>query len=238
MDLDLIRNSAVSIYKRYVAGTDHEMRLAMDDLIHAGVIGYLDGKRRLQPCSADQERVFLRYRVKGAMLDMLRTMPLVRMPRERAVLVKQLKEESRRTESLSAGERQTDKVTAVKADAALAEAPKIVFGQQMGDRDGKEEGGIFDKLAGSDNPQISSALRKEIARLIEYCLAHLNAEQRLILTARYLEDMKLKDLAPRFSLTVQAVHYREKQALAQMRSCLEGNGWRWTGSEGDIFADR
>ena len=78
-------------------------------------------------------------------------------------------------------------------------------------------------------------MKKEAAYLIGVCLENLEVERRLVLTARYLEDVSLQDLASGFSCTPQAIHYREKQALSQMRKCLEKNGWHWDGSEEEVF---
>jgi RNA polymerase sigma factor (sigma-70 family) len=120
-----------------------------------------------------------------------------------------------------------------EVEQLLDSEPKVFSGDTCkNDDDGA--GSFFETLYGSKSaaPQLDDILKKEIAALVAHCLGQLKtARQRLILTARYLEEMRLKDLAVRFNCTEQAVHYQEGIALKQMRSCLENNDWQWDGED-------
>ncbi len=118
----------------------------------------------------------------------------------------------------------------------LASEPKVFSGDEQ--KNGENSAGsFFERLHGSTSsaPQLDAALQKERAALVGHCLKQLKtARQRLILVARYLEDVRLKELAVQFNCTEQAVHYQETVALKQMRTCLEGNGWQWDKDEDNV----
>ncbi len=222
------------MYNRYVRDTDFEHRLTREDLVHAGVVGYLEAEQRLEADKSDNPSFFIYQNVSGRMMDLVRKQPMVKMPQQPYGRLKELKAAKKELEQCH------DSVDTFKlaqhlgwekneVDRLLDSVPKVFSGDSR--RDGDDAAGnFFDRLQGVKNnaPQLDATLKKEIAALVAHCLEQLKtARQRLILTTRYLEEMRLKDLAARFNCTEQAVHYQEGVALKQMRSCLENNGWQW-----------
>lgn len=239
MDQKMIRSVACKLYRKYVAGTEHEARITHEDLIHAGVIGWLEAERRLDSEQPGDGGSYFYLNVQGRMKDLIRKQPLVRMPQIPYTKVKAVMNLS--TDMEKAGEVVTPAILARKLNwsveeinSLLASVPHVISADRAQADDDENSKGLYDTLLTDKQqhqPQLDGVMRKEIAELIQHCLANLgDGRTRLILAARYLEDITLQDLADRFGCTAQTVHYQEKKGLKKMRSCLEKNGWEWDGS--------
>lgn len=77
MDQNMIRGVAGKMYNQYVRGTDYEHRLTKDDLVHAGVVGYLEAQQRLEADKSDNPSFFLYQNVSGRMMDLVRKQLMV-----------------------------------------------------------------------------------------------------------------------------------------------------------------
>ena len=77
-----------------------------------------------------------------------------------------------------------------------------------------------------ENDPQAHLLRSELSQLVEHCLQTLpETRDRLIIKARKLEDVTLRELAASFNCSIESVRKREKLALIQLRECLQGKGW-------------
>ena len=70
-----------------------------------------------------------------------------------------------------------------------------------------------------------TSLRKELAKLIQKCIEMLNDKIRLVLLARYFEELKLREIAATLNCSAENVRLMQKQAEENMKTCLEKNGW-------------
>jgi RNA polymerase sigma factor (sigma-70 family) len=241
MDQQMIRGVAGKLYRRYVAGTDFATCLSLEELEHAGIVGYLEANRKVKPSENGDAGAYYYQCVKGRMLDLIRKQALVRIPQLPYDRLKKLlaaKRQLERNGATANHDQLAEKLgwSVAEIDEMLASIPKVFSADRRkpgAEDDGTDFYDIFTASAGKAAPQLETALKKEIAALISRCMAELESQRQLILSARYLEDLRLKELAERFACTLQAIHYQEKQALKQMRVCLEKNGWQWDGSESE-----
>src|SRR5271156_6253116 len=61
---------------RYIAQRIHErlpVQIPLEDLVHAGIIGLIEAVDRFDPSKHAQLRTFARFRIRGAILDSLRS---------------------------------------------------------------------------------------------------------------------------------------------------------------------
>ncbi len=236
----MIRGVAGKIYRHYVAGTEYEVGLSHEDLIHAGVVGYLEAGKRHQQGGNSDSSSFYYMNVKGRMLDLVRKQAMVRIPQLPYAKLKELmaaRNELEQAGTDAAEEQLAEKLgySVEEVSTLLASVPRVFSADRSGRPDEYGDADYYDTLLTSKQKktvQLDRVLKKEISGLIQLCLDRLESgRQRLILAARYLEDMRLRELAESFGCTEQAVHYQERKGLQQMQSCLEKNGWQWDGSE-------
>ncbi len=241
MDMQMIRGVAGKLFNQCVRNSDFEHSLTVDDLVSAGIIGYLEAEKRLKSEKSDNPSFFLYQNVRGRMIDLLRKQAVVRIPQQPYGRLKELKAMKKELEQ-QVGEATPAMLASrlgwkkSEIEILLAAEPKVFSGDSI--KNGEESGGsFFESFLSTKSlaPQLDATLKEEIASLIKHCLEQLKTpKQRLILTARYLEEMRLKELAVLFNCTEQAVHYQERISLQQMRSCLEDNGWQWEKDEENV----
>lgn len=237
----MIRRQARGVYSQYVRGTGFEPNLTLDELVHAGVVGWLEANKR-HIDSNTVNPVFFIKNVRGRMLDLVRKQALVKMPQEPYAKVKQLMAAKKKL--AHNGETITSQRLAAELNWQIEEVetllrtiPKVFSADTVaGQRENNHDFWEKHTEKRTKPKQLDSLLKKEIADLIDYCLKQLeNSRQRLIVTARYLQETSLKELALLFDCTEQAIHYQERQGLGKMRSCLDDNGWQWEGDEDNFL---
>ncbi len=230
----LVNLYAKKAYRQYVAGTESEQLISLDDLKHAGVIGYLEAESRFDHKRGVDQRTFLGYRVRGAIIDWLRKQPMVSLPQGQYSRVKALRE--CREHLMKTGSEATDEQLAACLHWNVDEVQKTralkPYVRSL-DKQKKEEGGCeLDLLPDRGLQPLDSVIEKEVAQLIDICLKNLpSSEDRLILIARMQREIKLKQLAMQFGCSPQAIHQREKRALEKMKECLLAHGWAWEDEE-------
>ena len=75
------------------------------------------------------------------------------------------------------------------------------------------------------NPE-DQVLKKDLARVMKKCLEGLaDAAEKMILVARTLESVTLRQLAEQFSCSIEKIRQTEIRAKSRMRTCLEKHDW-------------
>lgn len=233
-EMALVRKIARDVRTRfYPAGKTGAVSL--DDLIHNGIVGLLEARARFDPGQGTPWLVFAAYRVRGEMMDQLRRAPMVRLPHAVQARVKQLRAAAAEIES--SGRRATTRDLAAamgcseKAVGELAAvSPKIAPADRVTAR-GRDDGGPAPvTLASNDsNPELI-ALRRELAQLVDQCLKALTrAKDRLIVLARHIENLKLRELAEMLDCSIENVRLRQRKAEKELRKCLKRQGWNAQG---------
>ncbi len=226
----LVNICAKRAYRQYVAGTESERLISLDDLRHAGVIGYLEADSRFDEERGVDRQTFLGYRVRGSIIDWLRKQPMVSLPQGQYGRVKALRD--CRESLMKSGRETTDEEVAAHLDWQLEQVQKTdalqPFVQSLDKKHNEDGVSELDVLPDRSPQPVDRVMEKEVARLIDVCLKNLPAsDDRLILLARMQQEIKLKQLAIQFGCTPQAIHQREKRALEKMKECLQGKGWAW-----------
>ena len=231
----LVQRIARRVYIRYTPGGADGRALTREELFHYGIIGLLEAQKSFTATLGTPWEVFAAFRIEGAMLDHLRKAPLIRLPQEVQKRVRELKEvrsqlehEGRPDSVYNLAEKLGWSIDEV--DQTLALIPSVVtIAEESSHHD---DGGNFtDEVVLADrsencDPQ-ANLLKRELSQLVEHCLQTLpEVRDRLIIKARKLEDVTLRELAASFNCSIESVRKREKIALIQLKECLQRNGWQ------------
>jgi len=214
------------VYFRYCSRS-HDVQLEQDDLMHHGVIGLLEARKKFDS-SKGSWLPYMKLRARGAMLDEIRKQAPV--GQEDYQKVKQLEEA--RYSLQKEGVDPTEIRLAETLNWSLAEVtswrrqlPVLVpsLDTESTADDDMQLGIVL--TAGEIGPA-ERTLRQEMWQIINECLGSLpSPDLRIILESRTLHDLSLKELAASFSCTMENIRLKQKKAAAWVRECIHGKGW-------------
>ena len=230
-DKKMVQHIVARLYNSHTpAGRDGRAQ-TREDLFHYGIIGLLEARNNYSPDAGAKWETFAAYRVEGAIIDNLRKAPLIRLPQEAQTKVRALNqavtelEHSRDSVSINdLAEKlgwtldQVEKTRTLKPTLLTA----VDDDSRTNEPNSPGETVLVEESPECD-PQ-ANLLRREISELLEHCLKKLpEVRDRIIVKARQLEDITLKELAKSFNCSIESVRKREKTALIQLKECLKRN---------------
>ncbi len=213
---------------RYLARRIHErlpQHVDLEDLVSAGVVGLMDAFSKFAPNKKVQFRSYAQFRIRGAILDSLRTLDW--SPRElrrkgRAV------DEAIRTLTQRLGRSPAEPEVAVELGFELAEYQTL-----LGDLKGLEIGTLQiersedsgeDELAyipgrPDENP-LFLCLRGEMECRLTNSISELPDRERLVMTFYYYEEMTMREIGFALGVVESRVSQIHASAVVHLRSAL------------------
>jgi RNA polymerase sigma factor for flagellar operon FliA len=220
---------------RFLARRIHErlpQHVDIEDLVSAGVVGLMDAFAKFDPAKKVQFRSYAQFRIRGAILDSLRTLDW--SPRElrrkgRAV------EEAIRVMTARLGRAPGEGEIAAEMGLNLDE-----YQQLLGDLKGLEIGTLHvernessgeEELAyvpgkPEDDP-LFHCLRGELEERLTDAIAHLPDRERLVMTLYYYEEMTMREIGLALGVVESRVSQVHASAVVHLRAALRdlaGNG--------------
>jgi RNA polymerase sigma factor for flagellar operon FliA len=220
---------------RFLARRIHErlpQHVDIEDLVSAGVVGLMDAFAKFDPAKKVQFRSYAQFRIRGAILDSLRTLDW--SPRElrrkgRAV------EEAIRVITARLGRAPGENEIAAEMEMSLDE-----YQQLLGDLKGLEIGTLHvernensgeEELAyvpgkPEDDP-LFHCLRGELEERLTDAIAHLPDRERLVMTLYYYEEMTMREIGLALGVVESRVSQVHASAVVHLRAALRdlaGNG--------------
>jgi RNA polymerase sigma factor for flagellar operon FliA len=217
--LPLVRYNAERIWKRLPDGVE------LDDLISAGVFGLMDA---IEAFDLDRGVKFETYcvpRIRGAMLDELRTMDWVpRLVRSKASKM----EEARKALETQLGRPPRPEELAEKLGISLAEFQKAIqdatavsqvslnkkWYETDSYKDVREIDILEDKKAEDPTHRLQN---RDLMRLVT---RGLNRNERLIIILYYYEDMTMKEIGATLDLSESRVSQMHSSIVARLQAQL------------------
>ena len=200
--------------------------LGVEDLISAGITGFLDALRRYQEGRV-KLRTFVQFRIKGAMLDELRAQNWI--PKSMGRKINAIKAAHNNLEKELGRPPEGTEVAAFLGitpeeyfDALRIAAVRI---HSFGELDGRESGGnrpdITECLSDPEAKGPFEVLEdKETREIIARLVDRLPEREKLILSLYYWEEMTMKEIARVIKLTEGRICQLHNQALMRLRAQL------------------
>lgn len=226
----LVRKIAFNLYNRYCPGGESSV-FTRDDIYHYGIIGLLKAKKRFKPGMNVPFNAYAAIRIQGEIMDAVRKSPMVRIPQEKRKLYKMLTAAKARVlnegkhpdvkELAEALEWAEDKVHRVEQYVS----PVMSVDADPGGR-GELPSHLSDRNGGDGEKKV---LNQDLSDSIQFCLERLeDVSMRIILIAREIKNVTLKQLAGQFGWSLEKVRQKQIRAKERMKKCLEKNGWDLT----------
>ena len=213
---------------RFLARRIHErlpQHVDLEDLVSAGVVGLMDAFAKFDPVKKVQFRSYAQFRIRGAILDSLRTLDW--SPRElrrkgRAV------EEAIRALTARLGRAPGEAEVATEMAIGLEE-----YQQLLGDLKGLEIGTLHlehnensgeEELAyipGSpeDDPLLR-CLKGELEERLAEAIQNLPDRERLVMTLYYYEEMTMREIGLALGVVESRVSQVHASAVMHLRAAL------------------
>ncbi|WP_420239902.1 FliA/WhiG family RNA polymerase sigma factor [Telmatobacter bradus] len=213
---------------RFLARRIHErlpQHVDIEDLVSAGVVGLMDAFAKFDPNKKVQFRSYAQFRIRGAILDSLRTLDW--SPRElrrkgRAV------EEAIRTLTARNGTAPGEPEVADELGLSLED-----YQQLLGDLKGLEIGTLHmernedsgeEELAyvpgRPEEDPLFRCLRGELEERLADAIVHLPDRERLVMTLYYYEEMTMREIGLALGVVESRVSQVHASAVAHLRSAL------------------
>jgi len=213
---------------RYLARRIHErlpQHVEMDDLVSAGVLGLIDAFRKFDPEKKVQFRSYAQFRIRGAILDSLRTLdwsPRDLRRKGRAI------EEAIRTLTARAGRAPTEPEIAAEMGMELGEYQQLLGelkGLEIGtlhvehSEDSGEEELAYIPNRPEDDP-LFCCLKSEMRSRLASAIDRLPERERLVMTLYYYEEMTMKEIGLTLGVVESRVSQIHASGILHLRSLL------------------
>jgi RNA polymerase sigma factor for flagellar operon FliA len=213
---------------RFLARRIHErlpQHVDIEDLVSAGVVGLLDAFAKFDPAKKVQFRSYAQFRIRGAILDSLRTLDW--SPRElrrkgRAV------EEAIRILTSRLGHAPGEHEVATEMGLDLE-----TYQQLLGDLKGLEIGTLHmernedsgeEELAyvpgRPEEDPLFRCLRSEMEGRLSAAIADLPDRERLVMTLYYFEEMTMREIGLALGVVESRVSQVHASAVVHLRAAL------------------
>ncbi len=214
---------------RFLARRIHErlpQHVDIEDLVSAGVVGLMDAFAKFDPAKKVQFRSYAQFRIRGAILDSLRTLDW--SPRElrrkgRAV------EEAIRVLTARMGHAPNESEVAVEMGLTLED-----YQQLLGDLKGLEIGTLHmarnedsgeEELAyvpgRLEEDPLFRCLRGELEDRLADAIANLPDRERLVMTLYYYEEMTMREIGLALGVVESRVSQVHASAVIHLRAALK-----------------
>jgi len=220
---------------RYIARRIHSRlpaHVPFDDLLQAGVLGLLDALRKFDPKRKVQIESYMKFRIRGAILDELRSLDwspraLRRKARRLEDAEQQLR--SRLGREPSAGElAKALRMSLAQFHRLTGEIRGLDLGSLQEVAATTDEGVEHDLTSRLSSPEATSPLvmctgQEQRVRL-EEGIRRLPEKERLALTLYYYEELTMKEVGEVLEVGESRVSQIHSSALDRLRRYLEENG--------------
>ena len=218
----LVKIVAKKMATRLPASVDY------DDLVSAGLIGLMQALERFKPEKGYKFKTYAEFRIRGAMIDELRTQDWC--PKGMRQKAKQFERVCEKLRSKK-GRQATDKEL---AQALQLTKPK--YEQLVRDVNTLEQMNLASYIrVGADEDRTQTTIelvadtsqhvnpfeeanRHDVRDQIEHALRHLPETERQVLSLYYFEELNLKEIGKRLSLSESRVCQLHAKAISQMKA--------------------
>ena len=197
----------------------------LEDLVSAGTLGLMDAVSKFDPSKQVQFKSYAQFRVRGAILDSLRSMDW--SPRDLRRKGREVQETVRALTQIF-GRVPTDTELAEELELSLAEYQRL-----LGDLKGLEIGSLHterndesgeEMLAyvqgpAEDDP-LFRCLHGEMRQRLANAVEQLPENERLVLTLYYFEELTMKEIGLTLGVVESRISQIRSSAVVRLRAAL------------------
>ena len=219
--LPLIRYHADQLIRRVPGSVE------IGDLINAGVLGLLDGASRFDDDRNIQFKTFISYRIRGAMIDYLRTLDW--FPRSMRDTAKELQQaldileqrHGRPAEEKEVADYLNLSLKEYRDRLAQVRGVSIVYFDDLPIANGDEPVEMLEALSDdhSNVPEQHAAMFEFVEQLAS-AITKLPMREKVLLSLYYHEELSMKEVALILGLTESRVSQLHSQMVIRLRSLL------------------
>lgn len=203
--------------------------IEVDDLISVGVLGLIDAIQKYDPSRGAKFKTYAEFRVRGAILDELRSMDWVpRSVRQKAasmeVVVQKLQSQLGRPpeDDEVAAEMGLDMDEFFNALNETRSMPVLSLEDLGIAKDSGEQQSLLDCLAGKGDTDPQTQLRlTELKDIIAKAIDQLPEKERLMISLYYYEELTMREIGEVLSITESRVSQIHSKAVFRLRTKLK-----------------
>jgi RNA polymerase sigma factor for flagellar operon FliA len=216
----LIRSLARKLSSGSPAGLDY------DDLCSSGRIGLLKAMEKYDPEQKKQFSAYVKYRIRGTMLDEIRSHDWVpRSVKEKAKMVRVATEELRAALDREPTNVEVAKRLGLKGEHAykLTNSSKkctLISTEDIKNYSQKERTSMIETISSSNPLQSPSTtyIEKDTRKNLLKLLHNLKTNERVIISLYYFEDLSYKEIGKVLDLTESRISQLHTQAIKKLQS--------------------
>ncbi len=192
----------------------------IDDLVSSGVIGLMEAADRFDPTRVDRFEAFAEFRIRGAMLDDLRSRDT--LSRDMRRLSNELREATRKLESQlgrTPDQEELAAILGVEVDELYARQQKLSGSSVVGIDDAGPD--FLERTCdeSSPDPFELTSHRETLGRLVEG-IGRLPDKMQQVLSLYYIENLNLKEIGSVLGVTESRVCQIHGEATRRLRETL------------------
>ena len=192
----------------------------IDDLISSGVIGLMEAAERFDPKRVDRFEAFAEFRIRGAMLDDLRSRDT--LSRDMRRLSNELREATRKLEAQlgrTPDQEELAETMGVKVEELYARQQKLSGSSVVGIDDAGPDFLERNADESAPDPFEVTAHRETLARLVSG-IDELPEKMQQVLSLYYVENLNLKEIGQVLGVTESRVCQIHGEATRRLRESL------------------
>ncbi len=211
---------ASRILERLPAGVE------LEDLVHAGVIGLLEAYKHYDSARNAQFKTFARFRIRGAILDSLRSLDWGSRGMRRKA--REIKDAAQRLE-LALGRQPEKEEVAREMGFSLEEldtAMRSIDSLQIVGREGfagaesSDAEDLIETAPSREESPFDLCLKAEQKQQLAEAVAALGEREQLVLSLYYKEELTMKEVAEVVGIAVSRVSQLHHAAIGKLRAAL------------------
>jgi RNA polymerase sigma factor FliA len=229
MDRDqLIMTELPQVY--YIARRIHERlpkQVALDDLVHSGVIGLMEAIRSYEPGKSVPFKSYAKFRIRGAILDSLRALdwgsrPLRHKGRQIEEAISNLSKKLGR----QPGEDEIAAELGISIEELCSIARQIdgaiLVGQQVGSiYDKSQRHDLIESAPSRDENPFELCARTEVKEKLAKAIGTLTEKEQMVISLYYKEELTMKEIAAVMQLGEARISQIHTMALPKLRAALQ-----------------
>ena len=196
-----------------------------DELVSAGCVGLINAVDRFDPSRQTDIKTFAEYRIRGAMLDELRSMDwysrsMRKKVQEIEAAVRDVEAKKERpsldsevAEALGISLAEYHALLGNIYSASVLSMDEFLRGDEG---DNSRRRSFQERMTSPDDPSENIA-RLELKRVVARAIATLNQKEQMVISLYYYEDMTLKEIGQVLELTESRICQIHTQTLIKLK---------------------